>query len=351
MSLEDQISDIRTKLRNNEYQNEQSISQGVILRLLSEMKWPVYDTQLVIPEYNINGKRVDFALCTQKNKPVIFIEVKQQGNIVGADRQLFEYAFHIGVPFAIVTDGKEWHFYLPAEVGNYDERRVYKLDLIERDIHESAYILERYLSFNEVKHGKALENARHDYKNVSKERQAKANIPIAWGKLIEEKDEMLVEVISEKVESICGFKPSQKQIITYLRSLKSDVVSQQSADTKKEKSIYSPPSSPPIKQLKTSSRTKIKVSFPDGIEICYPKVADTMVEAIRKIGFKKVQSLNIRNRGLPLVSNEKLKEGTYNWSDTGSGFFISTHSSTDDKFDQLNKIKEGLGLNLKIEKL
>ena len=116
MSLEEHIPDIQNKLRNNEYPNEQSISQGIVMRLLSAMQWPVYDPQSVIPEYSIQGKRVDFALCVQKNRPVIFIEVKQPGNTLGADKQLFEYAFHKGVPFAIVTDGKEWHFYLPAEV-------------------------------------------------------------------------------------------------------------------------------------------------------------------------------------------------------------------------------------------
>ena len=351
MSLEEQIPDIQNKLRNNEYPNEQSISQGIVLRLLSEMQWPVYDTQLVIPEYSIHGKRVDFALCIQKNKPVVFIEVKQPGNTLGADKQLFEYAFHKGVPFAIVTDGKEWHFYLPAEVGSYDERRVYKLDLIERDTHESAYRLERYLSFNEVAQGNALENARKDYKNVSKERQAKANIPIAWEKLIEEMDEMLTEVISEKVESICGFKPTQKQIISYLSSLKSSVVSHHPTPMKGMASSPIPLQRPSGSPSKISSKAKIKVTFSDGIEICLPKVADTMVEAIREIGFEKVKSLNIQMYGYPIVSNQKYSQDKYNWSDAGSGVFVFTHSNTDKKLSQLNEINDGLGLGLKIEKV
>jgi len=126
MQLETHLLDIQERLKNNEYYNEQSISQGIVVRLLSALEWPIYDPQVVIPEYKIQGRRVDFALCAHKNKPVIFVEVKQPGNTLGADKQLFEYAFHTGVPFAIVTDGKEWHFYLPAEVGSYDERRVYK---------------------------------------------------------------------------------------------------------------------------------------------------------------------------------------------------------------------------------
>lgn len=220
MSLEEHIRDIQGKLKNSEYPNEQAISQGIVLRLISEMGWPIHDTQLVIPEYSVAGRRVDYALCVQKNKPVIFIEVKQPGNTLGADEQLFQYAYHKGVPFAILTDGKEWHFYLPAEVGSYNERRVYMLDLIERDVGESSSYLQRYLSYSEVSSGEVLKSARQDYENVSKRRIAKESIPEAWEKLIEEKDEILLEVVSEKVGSICGFKPEQRQVISYLKSLK-----------------------------------------------------------------------------------------------------------------------------------
>ncbi len=48
MPLKEHIVDIQCKLGNNEYPNEQSISQGIVLHLLSKMQWPVYDTQLVM---------------------------------------------------------------------------------------------------------------------------------------------------------------------------------------------------------------------------------------------------------------------------------------------------------------
>lgn len=354
MPLETHISDIQEKLKNNDYPNEQSISQGIVLRLLSALEWPVYDTKLVIPEYNISGRRVDFALCVHTNKPVIFLEAKQPGNILGADKQLFEYAFHAGVPFAIVTDGKEWHFYLPAEIGNYDERRVYKLDLIERDIQESAYRFERYLAFKIVGNGSALENAREDYKNISKERQARANIPIAWVKLLEEKDEMLLDVISEKVESICGFKPTQKQIMNYLSSLQQTTATTIKAKPAAKVSTTAPSRAelhPISASTKSSGRAKIKVTFPDGKEICYAKVADTMVEVIRKIGFEKVKSLNIQMYGFPLVSEKKHRQDKYSWSDAGGKVYIFTHSNTDKKISQLTEINDDLSLGLKIVKI
>ena len=89
---------------------------------------------LLFPEFSLEGRRVDFALCHPANRPAVFVEVKKVGGAKGADKQLFEYAFHSGVPMAILTDGQEWSFYLPGEQGRYDERRVYKLDLLERNV-------------------------------------------------------------------------------------------------------------------------------------------------------------------------------------------------------------------------
>ena len=52
MSLNNEIIDIRKKLKNNEFNsaNEQSISLGIVLRLLHALDWPKYETQIVIPE-------------------------------------------------------------------------------------------------------------------------------------------------------------------------------------------------------------------------------------------------------------------------------------------------------------
>ena len=91
------------------------------------------------------------------------------------------------------------YFYLPGEQGDYEERRVCKLDLLERDIDESKTRLERYLKYEAVKSGKAVESARSDYKDVSKGRQIKETLPNAWKRLIEDPDELLVELLSDRV--------------------------------------------------------------------------------------------------------------------------------------------------------
>ncbi len=155
----------------------------------------------------MEGKRVDYALCHPPERPLIFLEVKKVGNTSGGDRQLFEYAFHKGVPLAILTDGQEWHFFLPAEVGHYQERRVYKIDLLVRELDEIIERFERYLSYDRVCSGEAIEAAKRDYKDVAKHRQIEKTLPYAWRQLLERPDELLLELLAIKVEDICGYKP------------------------------------------------------------------------------------------------------------------------------------------------
>jgi len=207
MSLSDHLKKVQGGLRQGSYTSEASVSQGILLPALNELDWPVFDTSIVVPEYSLEGRRVDFALCHPKNKPSVFIEVKNVGLSDGADRQLFEYAFHLGVPMAILTDGQEWSFYLPGEQGRYDERRVYKIDLLERSLEEIENRLVRYLKYQNVTSGDALKSARSDYQNVARYRIIANNIPKAWDSLLQEQDSILLELLAEKVEDLCGYKP------------------------------------------------------------------------------------------------------------------------------------------------
>ena len=115
MSLDTTLADIAVRLREDGFANEQAISQGIVLRVLRELDWDTYDTAVVWPEYQTGGGRADFALCHPPSKPAIFIEVKQVGGAEGAVQKALQYAFHCGVAFVVLTDGRSWSFYLPAE--------------------------------------------------------------------------------------------------------------------------------------------------------------------------------------------------------------------------------------------
>jgi len=219
MSLEVTITDIVTRLRQGRFANEQAVSQGIVLRILQELGWDTWDTTIVWPEFKTSDGRADYALCHPPTKPLIVIEVKQPGLAEGSVRQALEYAFHSGVPFVVLTDGRTWSFYLPAEQGSYDDRRVYKLDLFERSLAEAAEALRRYLGQENVATGQALEVARKEYRNRNRRSQARSAIPDGWRELVESGDETLVELLAEAVESKAGIRPDQDDIVDFLIGL------------------------------------------------------------------------------------------------------------------------------------
>ena len=112
MTLKKHIDNIRNELERRQFTNETAVRLGIIDPLLKELGWPTSKTQVVFPEYPVDGGKVDYALCHPAATPRIFIEAKQVGKLGGAERQLFEYAVHQGVRVAILTDGQKWSFFI-----------------------------------------------------------------------------------------------------------------------------------------------------------------------------------------------------------------------------------------------
>ena len=220
MKLETTLADISQKLKEGRFSNEQSISQGVVLRVLDELNWEVYDTNIVWPEFKTGEGRVDFALCDPPSKPKCFVEVKQPGKAENGVRQALEYAFHSGVPFVVLTDGQTWSFYLPAEQGSYEERRVFKCDLFERTGDEAAEALQHYLERGRVASGEALDAARNEYRSKSRRLVARKTIPEAWKELVERCDDLLRDLLVDAVESKAGFRPDNADVTDFLASLR-----------------------------------------------------------------------------------------------------------------------------------
>lgn len=217
-ALIERITFARQRLAESAFGSEAAISAGVVLPVLDALGWPTYDPSVVVPEYRVETRRVDFALLT-RGTPAVFVEVKQPGTIDGADRQLFEYAFHEGVPMAVLTDGATWHVYLPAMQGSYDERRVYLLDLAERPPEESAERLARYLARAAVESGEAEERAKADYRRSRQRRGAAEAIPQAWASLVGGESTRLVDVLAAEVQTLSGFQPHPDDVEAFLRGL------------------------------------------------------------------------------------------------------------------------------------
>jgi len=281
MSLETTLTDIIARLRQGRFPNEQAISQGIVLRVLQELGWDIYDTTLVWPEFQTGEGRADFALCHPPSKPAEFIEVKPPSKAEDGVRQALEYAFHTGVPFIVLTDGRTWSFYLPAEQGSYEDRRVYKLDLFERPPAEAAEILHRYLARARVESGEALEAARREYRSRNRRTQACAAIPEAWRELVEKGNEDLVAMLASAVESKAGVRPDDNDVAEFLVGLGRPVIVETTHD--KTSPQPSPVTHRPIAPRTDGESTRSGKLAIRGKAYLYHNAKDAMVIVLREL--------------------------------------------------------------------
>ncbi|MCO5226455.1 MAG: type I restriction enzyme HsdR N-terminal domain-containing protein, partial [Thermomicrobiales bacterium] len=213
--MEKIILDIQEKLRQNRFPNEASISQGIVLRIIRSLGWNVDDIDVVWPEFATGSQRADYALCQPAGKPVVLIEVKQPGTLsVNAEEQLAEYAYRQGVPLVVLTSGQDWLFYAPYGPGRFSDRRIYRLDLIERNALESEERLSRYLSYHSWVSGQASLSVQEDLKEMLGKQETRRRLPEAWQSLLEEPNPNLVELLTEQLEKQTGSEPPKGEVVT-----------------------------------------------------------------------------------------------------------------------------------------
>ena len=196
--------------------DESATKQGVILRLLSLAGWNTFDVSEVKPEHIVGNRRVDYAL-RPGSANAVFIEVKRPGeHLDNHQQQLLEYCFQEGVKLAALTNGRTWWLYLPLQAGNWEERRFLTIDLESQlpDIVEERFTA--YLSQDNVSSGRAVSDAEGLVQSQLRVETTGRAIVEAWNQIVETPDEILVDLISETAERICGFKPEPELVEQFL---------------------------------------------------------------------------------------------------------------------------------------
>ena len=199
--------------------DESATKQGVVLRLLSLAGWDTFDVSEVVPEYTVGNRRVDYAL--RPGSPnAVFIEVKRPGeNLDRHQQQLLEYCFQEGVKLAALTNGWTWWLYLPLQAGSWKQRRFLTIDL---EAQEPAVVERRfldYLSLERVGSGQAVNDAEDLVESQQRAEIIGKAIVDAWNHIVETPDELLVDLIAETAERICGFKPEPELVGQFLSRL------------------------------------------------------------------------------------------------------------------------------------
>ena len=120
---------------------------------------------------------------------------------------------------AALTNGLNWWFYLPLKEGTVEARQFCRLDISVQDISEICNRLIEFLSRENVYSGVAVENAEARLTQLQEAKKVDNVLPQAWEDLIAGPDDMLVELINEKVEYLCGVKAGPNHFKEFLVGL------------------------------------------------------------------------------------------------------------------------------------
>jgi predicted type IV restriction endonuclease len=210
------VEQIRSNPNKVRAYDEAATKQGIILRLLHLLGWNTFDTDEVKPEYCIEGKRVDYALAINTRNEV-FIEVKRPSqDLEHHEKQLLDYSFHLGVDIAVLTNGLLYWFYLPTAKGSWTKRRFYTIDLISQDPNEITSKFIDIIAKHNVVSGDSIKESRRIFESKLKKSIVYETLPDAWNKIIGEPESLLIDMLSETTERLCGYKPEETAVKRFL---------------------------------------------------------------------------------------------------------------------------------------
>ena len=332
MELREHIDDIRNRLKNEEYPNERAVRQCIIDRLLYKLGWPTYAPRIVYPEYSIvGGGIVDYVLYDPKSEnPRVLIEAKQVDNIAGAEEELFDYISYVSVPIAIATDGRQWIFFHPTGSENWKKHKLH-LDLSIEDSEKSAERLKRYLSYEAICTGEADKMIKQDIDNLVIEKDIESHLPNAWENVIEKESELLTKLIAKEIIELCGHRPTNEQVLDFLKALEKIELSIESSGRKKGDSM--------------------RVTMDDGTIIHHKVVADTFIETIEKLGIENVLKLELGGEKQPLIKRKDPDDpaGADRKSNPSGHYSVYVVADTPQKKKILEQIANRLGKQLEVE--
>lgn len=221
--LEDVLAKARENLASGRVTSEAGVQNSIVGPILRALGWDAADPAQWQVEYpvKVEGGRgwVDAALFGPNDEPLVFVEVKKTGLLnPKAEDQLFGYATNRGVPLLVLTDGDIWDLYLSMAAGKPSERRFVHLTLTEsNDLSRVAQDLHEFIGRGQVLTGRSDDAAKARLKLVKDREIGKSGLEAAWAELLREPDEMLRDLLIERVEETVGSRPGTQDTENFLR--------------------------------------------------------------------------------------------------------------------------------------
>jgi Type I restriction enzyme R protein N terminus (HSDR_N) len=177
--MKDTLLDIRQKLQDSAYNNEEHVRLSLVSRVLQELGWDIWNPHEVNSEFRVlpqeDSSHLDLALFLAPYQPMVFIEVKSVGRLTGnigrIERQLRDYNRNNTALFSIITDGQKWLFYYSQTGGEFSQKRFKALDILEDNVNDLQMYFDLLLSKERIRNGNAEREAK-DYLQLSRKQRA-----------------------------------------------------------------------------------------------------------------------------------------------------------------------------------
>lgn len=239
------IGDIRAN-QDRIFDDEASIRSAAVMRMLAALGWDPFDVAQVKPEYAAGKRRVDFALLVE-GKPRVFLEVEPaDADLDRRQPHLLSMAARSRVPLAVLTNGARWAFYLATAEGGED-RRVHTVDLLENEPEEGSEGLQRFLGQAAVTSDEAVANAKEVYRGLRRRRALRVDVPKAWEAILKDPPDLLLVLVAEVTERMCGFRPEKADVAAFLSS--------NTAAPEMKTVLEAPTASPPLESSRSRAES------------------------------------------------------------------------------------------------
>ncbi len=164
------LTDIRQRLEEHQYQNEEQIRLSLVARVLHGLGWNIWDPREVHTEHQAlaqekNYTKTDLTLRIFGHDPQgVLIECKRMKlllpQLAKVEEQVIGYNKNNLAHLVVLTDGQHWRlYYTPAQV-SFSQRLFARYDLLADDLATLASGLTQFLSRACVADGHARLAAR-----------------------------------------------------------------------------------------------------------------------------------------------------------------------------------------------
>ena len=143
----------------------------------------------------------------------------------------------------MLTNGLTWWFYLSLRAVSWEQRKFTTVELDKQNRAEIVQKLADLLSKENVRSGKAIQNAETLYK----QHRISATLPEAWNQLVSEPEDLIVDLLVEKTKELCGEETDKITVERFLSAHLQNI---------KIASLLAPVESSPIPEPKSPDHKK-----------------------------------------------------------------------------------------------